>query len=382
MVRTLTCLLIGAGAFATLDVGAIRDTTTGAPGVVGLARLVSARLGLVTVTAPAPGGTIPRPRLLVTTSSGRRFTEIGPHLPPNTRVDDVQFLDRRHGWVVTWSVATVGVTLYRTSDGGRTWRSAPVTHHTQGAGAVATVQFLTPRRGWLVNQEPTAPAARLFQTVDGGASWRAVGSLLPGIAPVEFATARHAWQAGGSFSRVLFRSTNGGRTWTRVRLPLPVRERPPHAAYAPPAFFGREILAPVTFLNQGRVDLAVYRSIDDGNSWRLAAMLETGIRVAPHGGCGPFDLPVQLPIALPRPRSWWVGVYRSGGWFVYRTLNAGRSWQRSLVSRSAVRTRCPWFADLQAVDNRTAWFSDLTGGSTKLYATGDGARHWHRLRPP
>ena len=351
--------------------------------VIGLARLVSPRLGLVTVSAPAPRGTISRARLLVTTSSGSRFTEIGPQLPGETRVDDLQFLDRRLGWVVVWSVATVGVTVYRTSDGGQSWQSAAVTHHTQGAGAVATVQFLTPKKGWLANQEPTAPAARLFATSDGGASWRPVGSLLPEIAPVEFASPSDAWQAGGSFSRSLFHSTNGGRSWTRVRLPLPVRERPPAALYGQPALFGREILAPVTFLHRGRVEFAVFRSVDDGNSWRLAGRLETVTRASQQRDCRIFDdLPAPLPISLASAKGWWVGIHRSGGWFVYRTVNAGRSWQRSLVARTRPPAWCPSLAELQAVDNRTAWFTLLTGGSNKLYATDDGALHWQRLRPP
>jgi photosystem II stability/assembly factor-like uncharacterized protein len=86
---------------------------------------------------------------------------------------------------VIWNVDTVRVTVYRTSDGGTSWKAASAGGHSMNAGAVDTVQFLTPRLGWLVTQEPTARGATLFRSADGGASWHAVADL-PEVAPVEF----------------------------------------------------------------------------------------------------------------------------------------------------------------------------------------------------
>jgi photosystem II stability/assembly factor-like uncharacterized protein len=319
--------------------------------------------------------------LFVTTSFGRRFSDIGPRLPPLTRVDDVSFLDRRHGWLVSWSAANVSVWVYRTSDGGRSWQRTAVTSHTASAGAVATVQFLSPRRGWLVNQQPTAPNARLYATLDGGASWRLVRGELPEIAPVVFANAHEAWQAGGLFSRSLFHSVDGGHTWTQARIPLAPGERPARAVYGLPAFFGRTIRAPVTFLHDGKVRLAVYSSGDDGHSWRLESTLNVSPRTAPRGDCTAFGLP-ELSIALATTRSWWVGGYRSSGWFAYRTANAGRSWQSKLIAGAKPPTYCPPLPELQGIDSRTAWFF-LAGTNTgELYATADAARHWRRIQPP
>ncbi|MGZ4417684.1 MAG: hypothetical protein ACXVRV_05870 [Gaiellaceae bacterium] len=325
-------------------------------------------------------GTISRARLLATTSVGRRFNEIGPRLPRWTVIDDVSILDRDHGWLVAWNVANVGVTVYRTSDGGRIWRGRAVTTHTQNAGAVATVQFLSPRRGWLVSQEPTAPRARLYSSSDGGASWRLVNDGLPEIAPVVFVSAGDAWQAGGFFSRFLFHSVDGGGTWTRARLPVPASERSARALYGLPRFFGRTILAPVTFLHRRAVHLAVYRSGDRGRSWTLASMLRVTGATAPGGSCA-GSVPAPLPISFATARSWWVGVLGSGGWLAYRTANAGSSWEPNFIAHTKPSRYCPR-SELQAIDSRTAWFTFLAGTNNReLYATDDGGKHWQRIRP-
>jgi photosystem II stability/assembly factor-like uncharacterized protein len=74
------------------------------------------------------------------------FRTIGPHVGRDTAVDDVFFLDRLHGWVVVWYVDTVRARLYRTSDGGRTWRSVEVASHGVHAGASARSASAARRR--------------------------------------------------------------------------------------------------------------------------------------------------------------------------------------------------------------------------------------------
>jgi photosystem II stability/assembly factor-like uncharacterized protein len=373
-------VLGGASAVAGLRGTAARDSASPAS-VIGVVRLVSAGFGVMAASPVSSPGTISRARLLATTSVGGRFNEIGPRLPRLTVIDDVSFLDRDHGWLVGWNVANVAVTVYRTSDGGRTWRGKAVTTHTQNAGAVATVQFLSPMRGWLVSQEPTAPAARLYSSSDGGASWRLVNGGLPEIAPVVFASESDAWQAGGFFSRFLFHSVTGGRTWTRARLPVPVSERSAKAVYGLPVFFGRTILAPVTFLHGGAAHLVVYRSGDQGRSWRLASVLKVTGAAASGGNCAGFALPAPLPISLATARRWWVGALRARGWFAYRTTNAGRSWEPNLIAHAKPSRYCQR-SELQAIDSRTAWFTFQAGTNDReLYATSDAGKHWQRIRP-
>jgi photosystem II stability/assembly factor-like uncharacterized protein len=311
---------------------------------VSAARLESPRLGIV-ATADLMSTTRPA-RLFVTRDLGVHFAEIGPPLAGSTAIDDAQFLDRRRGWFVAWSVLTVRSRLYRTDDGGRTWRSAEVASHGAHGGARDTIQFVDARHGWLVVEEPTASFASLYATSDGGAHWRQV-TRLPEVAPVRFATRTVAWQGGLR----LHRSSDGGRRWRRVALPVSGA-----ASYGTPAFFGRAVLAPVT----QRARLVVYRSGDGGRTWRAAATLAVGRQPA---RC----FPGPLSVSFATPTAWWVAANGA----VYRTADAGATWRRSPIPRGSC------LPEVQAADAGAAW---VRAGST-LLVTRDAGAHWRAVRP-
>src|SRR6266496_1651070 len=313
-----------------------------------LVRLESLRLGLVGLSGDFTSRATERPaRLLVTTNFGARFDDISPPAARATRVDDVSFLDRKHGWVVIWNLDTVRVTVYRTNDGGRRWRAASAGSHSQNAGAVDTMQFLTRRLGWLVAQEPTAPSATLFTTGDGGASWHAVVAL-PEVAPVEFDTPTDAWQAGGPFSHALFHSTDGGHSWQRVRVPIPPRERTATVLYGSPAFFAREIVAPVTFVRAHTAELGVYRSTDGGHHWTLVSSL------TPAGAQPARCLPAPLSTSFATTSAWWVSARPGGRPVAYLTPDAGRHWHTTPIAASGAGASCP-LPQVQAASARAAW---------------------------
>jgi photosystem II stability/assembly factor-like uncharacterized protein len=100
--------------------------------VLSAVQLLSSQTGFVGTGLGSSGQPA---KLLATTDFGAHFRTIGPHVGRDTAVDDVFFLDRLHGWVVVWYVDTVRARLYRTSDGGRTWRSVEVGSHGVHAGA-------------------------------------------------------------------------------------------------------------------------------------------------------------------------------------------------------------------------------------------------------
>lgn len=361
-------LLLGANAPSGLATSATRVAYG-----IDVMRLESPRLALVGLSASPTRPTIPPARLLVGTSLGARFADISPHLAPMTHVDDVQFLDRRHGWVVIFNIDTVSVTVYRTSDGGRTWRSAAAGSHSMAAGSVATVQFLTRRRGWVVLQNPTGPVADLLASVDGGASWHRIAEL-PEVAPVEFVSPTEAWQAGGQFSLRLFHSTDGGRRWQRVRVPIPPRDRAARLFYGSLVFFDREILAPVTFVRGRAAEVGIYRSTDDGRRWTLVTMLRAeGAEPAP---C----LPAPLSVSFATANDWWVVADPRGRPVAYETADAGRRWRTIPISATGAVAGCP-LPNVQAVSAYTAWVLLRTAHGFGLYATSDAGRHWRLLHP-
>jgi photosystem II stability/assembly factor-like uncharacterized protein len=364
----LAAVSILAGTSAS-TAGAVRTTYT-----LDVVRVESPHLGLVGLSASFTSRAAQRPaRLLVTTTLGARFTDISPPAARATRVDDVWFLDRDHGWAVIWNVNTVRVTVYRTSDGGTSWQAASAGSHSMNAGAVDTVQFLTRRLGWLVAQEPTAPGATLLRSADGGASWHAVADL-PEVAPVEFVSPGEAWQAGGPFSRRLLHSSDGGRHWRRVRLSIPPPERTATVLYGPPAFFASEILVPVTFVRGRAAEVAVYRSTNGGRRWTRVST------IAPARGEPARCLPAPLSISFATARTWWLSAYAAGRPVAYRTTDAGRRWHASPIPASSAAVACP-LPQVQAATARAAWVVVRRAHNSALYATADAGKHWKLLHP-
>lgn len=109
-------------------------------------------------------------RLAVSTDAGRRWRRLRP--PRGAPLRSIDFIDRWRGFAVT-----TGGDLFRTADGGRSWRLVPGV----GANFVRAVSFGGPRHGLVdVSYEPldgtgenTDPgAARVMATSDGGRTWR------------------------------------------------------------------------------------------------------------------------------------------------------------------------------------------------------------------
>jgi hypothetical protein len=194
-------------------------------------------------TGPQAGGYA---RLVASADFGRSFTAIGPRTVAWTVTDDVFFLGRQQGWYAVFNVNTLAETLYRTTDGGRTWHALAAPGHNEAGGSSDIVQFLTPARGWLTSTSATAPAEGLYATADGGTSWHLVASLQPahraGILP-ELGQVRFepggttGWLGGGICSRALYQTADGGRTWRQASIRAPAG-----AQFGLPAGWGRTLL--------------------------------------------------------------------------------------------------------------------------------------------
>ncbi|MGH8890867.1 MAG: WD40/YVTN/BNR-like repeat-containing protein, partial [Acidothermaceae bacterium] len=178
-------------------------------------------MGLV---GPGAGWALTGDGVWRTADDGARWRSITPRGANVAAISAAFFVDVDHGWVTvgipphqTPNIAPVEV-IYRTNDGGASWRSTRLTLKGQqyyDTGYVesndAAISFIDPLHGWL--EMPRAfntshSAAVLYRTVDGGASWTQVQAPVAG--PLVFTSPTHGWTSGGVGDNIALYATDDG----------------------------------------------------------------------------------------------------------------------------------------------------------------------------
>ncbi len=198
-------------------------------------------------------------------------------------------------WAGTSKQGTSDVILYHTTDGGATWQTTTVaTGYTNGIPVhPGAVSFVDAVHGWLMvspehgmNSEP----GELLATNDGGKTWTEVthDGPNPGDMPfggsILFTSTTDGWLVGSQTSTTqdyLYRTTDGGKTWNKVDLPVPASipggwvNRIELPKVFGTAGTGKETVLPVNFgkPNAGVIFGGAYVSDDGGSSWRFAGGL-------------------------------------------------------------------------------------------------------------
>lgn len=257
---------------------------------------------------------------------------------PNVKV---YFVNDRTGWIV-------GPQLFRTLDGGSSWKKI----RSDGPGTVFTevvdnhqqhIQFLDERIGFMLRQ----PRA-IYKTEDGGETW--IETVSPAMAhetetfdSIFFLSPTKGWVIGRN---VYY--TDDGAKWTRVG-PTPVgddtrTEKPRVAEGYPPA---------VSFLNDRSIVLArkdgdVYRSDNGGAKWERVWSVNNYL----------------INVYFFDDKAGWI-VGANG--FLGRTTDGGASWQQIKVPSSA------YLNDVFFLNDRKGW---IVGSDGVILYTTDGGTTW------
>ena len=105
--------------------------------------------------------------------------------------------------------------VFKTSDGGVSWKSTNV----PGSGGAAEAIFFTdPNVGYVRTGYPDS--GRLYRTTDGGRSWTGIGAS-PGV-QMQFVDPEVGWSF--HYNRLSF-TTNAGTRWTSRTFAFPVSTR-------------------------------------------------------------------------------------------------------------------------------------------------------------
>lgn len=291
---------------------------------------------------------------------------------PRASFGAIQFIDRQHGWL------SFGRRVYRTLDGGRTWKlsDSGLRCFAARCGGVESLSFSDAQHGLAFVGVLSRGKHELFRTDDGGTTWQLVART-PSLGQTTLPNGRDGFMAvnGGGPSGpyfgppvgALFRTTDGGSTWSQddiagshswVELPIGV--------------FGRQVVVVQNAPNPpGGWNLGagtVWTSADGGVHW--------------HGAAVPREVGIPTSFSLASPRFWVFSTLRGDD--LYVTTTAGHTWRKIHLRGLPPRGRYvipPQISGLAFTSPRLGWAivrGKMPGvvGDNTLIRTTDGGLHW------
>ncbi len=291
--------------------------------------------------AQAPAATHPLARDL-------RWRNIGP-ANMTGRIAAIEALSTDHRYVV---VASASGGVFLSTNAGITWD--PIFDRSEGAGSIGSVAIFeaNPDIIWVgtgeaANRNSSGWGNGLFKTTDGGKTWRHVGltkthhiaeiALHPTNPDIAYAASPgHLW--GYSGDRGLFKTTDGGTTWTKLAGGLPndgrtgatevlMDPRNPDVLYA--GMYHR-LRQPAT-MHSGGPSGGIFKTRDGGRTWQrlskgLAAgdsgMIDLSIHLTnPDIVVAAYEADENIPYDPARPTS-----AQTPGSGIYISQDGGASW--------------------------------------------------------
>lgn len=248
-------------------------------------------------------------------------------------------------------VGAAGGGLWKTTDGGITWRAIWDNMPTASIGAIA-VAPQNPNWIWVGTGEgnprnDVITGRGVFFSSDGGASWKRMGLEATGQIPVVLvspadantiyvASIGHAW--GANANRGVFRTTDGGKIWQQVlnindttgASDLVMDPQNPKVLYAG---MWQETRHP-WILESGGASSGIYRSTDGGDTWQK---LTAGLPAGPMGRIG-------IAIAPSNPSHIYALVESKSG-VLWESRDGGNHWAKVSDDRS-IQARPFYFSHL------------------------------------
>ncbi len=273
-------------------------------------------------------------------------------------------------------MGTAGGGVFKTTDGGASWRAASDAYFGGTIGAIA-VDEQNPDLVWVGGGETeirgnAAPGDGLWKTIDAGKTWSFLGFKSEHIATIRVhpTNSQIAWFAvfgdpfAASGTRGVYKTSDGGKTFARVlfvndstgAIDLILDPSNPDVLYAATWQAFRTSWS----MSSGGMGSGLYKSTDGGRTWAHLQRTATGL---PQGITGKIGIAVSP--AKPN-RVWAIIEHDSGG--VYRSDDAGASW-RWINQDRKLRQRAWYYSKIVADPKDTNMLYAMNVG---MYRSRDG----------
>ena len=343
-----------------------------------------------TVYATSDGGMHWR---LVATNPGKAALA-GAGCPQNfyAPTSDITFSSPTEGWLSL--SCSPGVLVLTTRDGGSTWTPRPLP--ACGCNAYQS-QFLDADHAVVFGQQ-TSPV--MLTTSDAGSKWTQRALPAAALKGFSFIDPSNGWMVGiaqlpSKYETVVYRTSNGGQTWSLLSKPGFTTVAANARAFFPiqrVQFFNEQagfvLLGAEGGLNgaqpsPGVPDLQLFRTADGGRTWTAVlqevptAQCAASYRQLGFGNGG--LMPVKMVSAT-------VGWGRGG----LRTTDGGVHWKdvsSSLLREGSVTSLYPPDYSEFYLDGDHGWQAAVYGSSTvcfdhvSTFATSDGGKTWQKSSP-
>ena len=318
-------------------------------------------------------------RILRTTAGVTHWQDVTPATgSQNSIMGGTDFFDAMTAWVAV--VVPSNLFVYRTHDGGQTWKKAQLPEQGIGPGQIF---FLNAQVGWIVVGKGAAmgsEAVDVLHTSDGGATWKIISvsnyntvnnpTAIPfggDKSGLSFVNTTTGWITGFTAAdnfAWLYLTHDGGTMWQHQAIPLPANAV--QVSTIPPVFFNAtDGVLPVIIPSLEGQAVNIYVTHDGGTSWSTTSPVPTSATAgtiefidAMHGWIvsNTFDVKSNQYINST----------------VYSTSDGGEHWTHHNVKLSA---------DITMLD-----FASLTQGWAIdslqfLYQTSDSGQTWTKVTP-
>lgn len=306
------------------------------------------------------------------------FRQIGPAISGG-RIPAVAGVP---GQPFTFYVGTADGGIFRTTDGGISWK-ALFQHETLASIGDVAVDPTNPDVIWIGTGESNIRndvsfGDGVYRSTDGGAHWNhmgldatyqisriAIDPHSPGTVIV--AVMGNPW--ADSPDRGIYRTVDGGKTWQRSLYigpsvgisDLAMDPKNPQVLYAGTYRFRR---TPWSYTGGGPED-AIYKSVDEGQTWT---------RLSGHGL--PTDPVTRIGLAVaPSEPNVVYAVIGSNEGVVWRSNDSGEHW--NMVSKDQEADPRPFYFSRLAVDPKTP--EHVFALANDLMESKDGGKTWKAI---